>query len=578
MEREKEWSGYRKGNLYPYKERSGFVREAMRAAIAAGILILLALVLMAGVFGADYGVRKAYAQTRDEIESIMSAYGLSEEQREMLYQEMLERLREMISSGELQFAGSFSEEDARLLRVEMEKHMEETLLDYVTSEQLQEMLEEIMNVLQQDIQGTEELLAQLNQMYEQYITIQEQQLANLQEQITELRQMREIILQELEERLEKELASIWETISDIGKVYNSGLEDLAEKLRQEIQERSSKDQSIAEMLESYIQGASAEFGELLRRIIKNEADIETVFQLVSNGKALLASTITDEGVETAADVTFETMAENIRKLARLKYEEGKSAARLTAQYIVNATAFRVNDWSNNSYTAPQSGSCWIIGYFLIVGEGGGSGNDVEVDVWIEQSGKRIYSQSVRSYIPGAGNNAYICHVQQQAEVKKGDRFLLGFHIESGSAGSGGRGKTGSVERITISLLYPQDAGTSPASLQDFSTVAVWETQQEAVAKQITEDRKLQEAEKEEESDVKKPTADAGTIKDPEESGTEQTEEDTGVEEKYDQDKEDESKTEADKAQNPEENDTEKSEAETDMLQNTEESGAEEDTK
>lgn len=39
--------------------------------------------------------------------------------------------------------------------------------------------------------------------------------------------------------------------------------------------------------------------------------VEECFQSVSNGKSLVASAITDMGIETASDATFETMANNI---------------------------------------------------------------------------------------------------------------------------------------------------------------------------------------------------------------------------------------------------------------------------
>lgn len=42
--------------------------------------------------------------------------------------------------------------------------------------------------------------------------------------------------------------------------------------------------------------------------------IESCFQSVSEGKSLVASAITDKGVETAEDATFETMAENITSI------------------------------------------------------------------------------------------------------------------------------------------------------------------------------------------------------------------------------------------------------------------------
>ena len=44
-----------------------------------------------------------------------------------------------------------------------------------------------------------------------------------------------------------------------------------------------------------------------------EAKLNEVFQSVSNGKSLIASAITDKGITTAADATFQTMADNISK-------------------------------------------------------------------------------------------------------------------------------------------------------------------------------------------------------------------------------------------------------------------------
>lgn len=45
------------------------------------------------------------------------------------------------------------------------------------------------------------------------------------------------------------------------------------------------------------------------------AKLNEVFQLVSNGKALIASAITDRGIPTSSDATFATMAENISRIS-----------------------------------------------------------------------------------------------------------------------------------------------------------------------------------------------------------------------------------------------------------------------
>lgn len=50
---------------------------------------------------------------------------------------------------------------------------------------------------------------------------------------------------------------------------------------------------------------------MLDRIVALEEMLPKVFQYVSNGKLMLASAITDKGVETEPDATFETMCDNI---------------------------------------------------------------------------------------------------------------------------------------------------------------------------------------------------------------------------------------------------------------------------
>jgi len=61
----------------------------------------------------------------------------------------------------------------------------------------------------------------------------------------------------------------------------------------------------------------SELSETSTNPVQNKAittKLEEVFQSVSNGKSLIASAITDKGVTTDADTTFEAMAENISNI------------------------------------------------------------------------------------------------------------------------------------------------------------------------------------------------------------------------------------------------------------------------
>ena len=64
------------------------------------------------------------------------------------------------------------------------------------------------------------------------------------------------------------------------------------------------------------------------RVIK--AKLDEVFQSVSNGKELIASAITDKGVETNSDATFTAMAENIGNIQTGGASKGVLTAQSTA--------------------------------------------------------------------------------------------------------------------------------------------------------------------------------------------------------------------------------------------------------
>ena len=57
-----------------------------------------------------------------------------------------------------------------------------------------------------------------------------------------------------------------------------------------------------------------------------KTEIDSCFQSVSNGKALVASAITDKGVETAADATFQQMANNINSISPLDTSDANASA------------------------------------------------------------------------------------------------------------------------------------------------------------------------------------------------------------------------------------------------------------
>lgn len=123
----------------------------------------------------------------------------------------------------------------------------------------------------------------------------------------------------------------------------------------------------------YIKAATAD--DLKNKVPEANA-VKSCFQSVSNGKALVASAITDKGVNTDATATFEVMANNIKSIQTsitptAKHSNGTSSSSvsLTAgTYIVfcGGAAGCCQNYGGNSYP----GSNWV--YSVAVSISGGS--------------------------------------------------------------------------------------------------------------------------------------------------------------------------------------------------------------
>ena len=83
---------------------------------------------------------------------------------------------------------------------------------------------------------------------------------------------------------------------------------------------------------------SSELERLSNAVDTLNKNMNEVFQSVSSGKALVASAITDKGVNTASDATFQTMADNIKVMAEQKYSEGSK----TGKKVIKLTTVNLN--------------------------------------------------------------------------------------------------------------------------------------------------------------------------------------------------------------------------------------------
>ncbi len=95
--------------------------------------------------------------------------------------------------------------------------------------------------------------------------------------------------------------------------------------------------------------------------------LDEVFQSVSDGKAIVAAAITDKGIETADDATFQTMADHIEAIVLKDYEVGD---------VLNATSIRRVGETNEIWSKPfldrlqdiavdHDGNVYVVGEYYV---------------------------------------------------------------------------------------------------------------------------------------------------------------------------------------------------------------------
>ena len=81
-----------------------------------------------------------------------------------------------------------------------------------------------------------------------------------------------------------------------------------------------------------------------------ETRLNEVFQSVSNGKSLIASAITDKGITTAADATFQTMADNIGKISVIGSAEVSNPLSMIGNYNFQSKIVLADELSADNIT------------------------------------------------------------------------------------------------------------------------------------------------------------------------------------------------------------------------------------
>ena len=195
-----------------------------------------------------------------------------------------------------------------------------------------------------------------------------------------------------------------------------------------------------------------------------KSDFDQCFQSVSEGKSIVAAAVTDKGVQTAADSTFQQIADNIEAISQLDTSDANAtSSQILSGYSAYVNGSKVTGTMTNRGAVTSSLNCGN-SYTIPEGYHNGTGK-VTANTLASQTSATAVAADIltgkTAYVNGnrlTGTMANRGAVSQALNCGGSYTIPAGYHNGSG--------------RVTANSLASQTAGTATAA-QIFSGYTAW---------------------------------------------------------------------------------------------------------